>query len=336
MKNVIKNEQLIPVFFFQSKNSIADKRIKKLLDEVIKENPFKLVTIQPTTIKKSPIDLPYVQIGPYRLEGGLRKKQLLIALNAAHDRINQLTRISQQKKIKPPSLEVKFGFWDHIALWWAKNYLTVICVLLFLYISLPFVAPLLMKIQQVAAAEVIYTIYKPLCHQFAFRSYFLFGVQPVYPRSLAGLTFPITWELITGDSIIDIIAAKDFIGDEFLGYKVAMCERDIAMYGSFLIFAIIYIASRKRISSFSFWIWFVAGVLPIAIDGVSQLSGVGLNLLSWIQPRESTPFLRTVTGTLFGFFSGWYVIPLLEQAFVGTRDDLIIKFEAYQQMRIKK
>ena len=34
--------------------------------------------------------------------------------------------------------------------------------------------------------RAIYTIYSPMCHQMASRSFFLFGEQPAYPRELAG------------------------------------------------------------------------------------------------------------------------------------------------------
>ena len=39
-----------------------------------------------------------------------------------------------------------------------------------------------------APSHVIYFIYGPFCHQFAFRSFFLFGEQPVYPRAISGTT----------------------------------------------------------------------------------------------------------------------------------------------------
>jgi hypothetical protein len=32
---------------------------------------------------------------------------------------------------------------------------------------------------------VLYTFYSPFCHQFAFRSLFLFGEQAAYPRSIS-------------------------------------------------------------------------------------------------------------------------------------------------------
>ncbi|MGB9872711.1 MAG: DUF2085 domain-containing protein, partial [Anaerolineae bacterium] len=43
--------------------------------------------------------------------------------------------------------------------------------------GLPWLAPLLMKLNAVAPARMIYTFYRFLCHQLADRSFFLFGPQ---------------------------------------------------------------------------------------------------------------------------------------------------------------
>ena len=37
------------------------------------------------------------------------------------------------------------------------------------------------------AANVVYKMYSPLCHQWAFRSFFLFGEQAYYPHAAAGI-----------------------------------------------------------------------------------------------------------------------------------------------------
>jgi len=335
MEQSENRKELIPVFFFTTSNEKANQNIERILNETNKKIPFKLITIPMDEAHKKTQPVSYVQVGPYRLEGEFRKQQLIVVLNAARDRIDQLTIISEQRNIKLPFAGVKFGFWDQVSLWWSQHYLSFIVGFFMLYVGLPFVAPILMKLNLPIPAKVIYTIYSPLCHQLAFRSYFLFGEQAVYPRVLAGLSLPITWDSFTGSSTIDFFAAKAFIGNPILGYKVAICERDIAMYGSFAIFGIVFGIKRKKIPSLSFWIWLVAGVLPIAIDGTSQFSGIGLNILTWLPPRESTPLLRTLTGILFGFLSGWYVLPLMEQSIFGSRNELLIRLEAFKQFRKK-
>ncbi|GIV81515.1 MAG: hypothetical protein KatS3mg051_0869 [Anaerolineae bacterium] len=71
-------------------------------------------------------------------------------------------------------------------LWLARHWLTLALLFLLVYTGLSLTAPVLMKAGWDEAADVIYTLYAPLCHQFAFRSWFFFGDQLVYPRAVAG------------------------------------------------------------------------------------------------------------------------------------------------------
>ena len=63
--------------------------------------------------------------------------------------------------------------------------------------------------------------------------------------------------------------------------------------------------------------WFLIGVLPIALDGGTQLIS-SLSLFSIIS-RESTPLLRTLTGSLFGVMNAWLAFPYLEESMSETQ-----------------
>jgi uncharacterized membrane protein len=78
------------------------------------------------------------------------------------------------------------------------------------------------------------------------------------------------------------------------------------------------------------WIlWMLIGLVPIGIDGVSQLlSQPPFNFFPY---RESTPYLRILTGFLFGFTTAWFGYPLLEESMADTRKILAIK-----RLRVKK
>jgi hypothetical protein len=67
-----------------------------------------------------------------------------------------------------------------------------------IYVGLPFLAPTLMKVGAETPANIIYRVYKPLCHQFGFRSFFLFGEQPFYPLAEARVAGYKTFEEATG------------------------------------------------------------------------------------------------------------------------------------------
>jgi uncharacterized membrane protein len=113
------------------------------------------------------------------------------------------------------------------------------------------------------------------------------------------------------------------LGNEIVGYKVALCQRDVAIYLSILLFGIVYSLSKRRLPALPAGIWLLMAIAPIGLDGFSQLiSQLPFNLLPY---RESTPLLRTVTGFLFGFGTAWFGIPMVEATMVETRNFYTIK-----------
>jgi uncharacterized membrane protein len=204
-------------------------------------------------------------------------------------------------------------------LWFSRNYMILICLLLSVYVGLPVLAPVLMKYEITGPARVIYTIYSPLCHQLGFRSVFLFGEQTFYPRAVANLEGLKTYEEITHQEEVDVLEARHFLGDEQVGYKTALCQRDLAIYGSLLLFGIAFLLSKRKIKGIRWYVWVAIGMIPIGLDGFSQLAGFAANLLpGWVPVRESVPVLRFLTGTLFGFTTGWYLFPMLEETMAET------------------
>jgi uncharacterized membrane protein len=69
-------------------------------------------------------------------------------------------------------------------------------------------------------------------------------------------------------------------------------------------------------------------VVPIGLDGFTQLfSQIPSAFIQSILPyRESTPFLRVLTGFLFGFTTAWFMFPLIEETMSDTRRMLSKKF----------
>jgi uncharacterized membrane protein len=223
--------------------------------------------------------------------------------------------------------------------WFSRHYLAVINFFMLLYFGLPFLAPTLMKAGATLPANVIYTVYKPLCHQFGFRSFFLFGEQAYYPLAEAGISGVKTFEDVTGFQDLDNPAAfsrfqaRQFTGNETVGYKLALCERDMAIYGSILLFGILYAATGRRIKPLHWTLWVLIGMGPIGLDGFSQLfSQMNWEWLASLLPyRESTPFLRVLTGALFGFTTAWFAYPYMEESMSETRQFFIKKFASIRQ-----
>jgi uncharacterized membrane protein len=226
-------------------------------------------------------------------------------------------------------------------LWFTQHWLTVALVILGFYAGLPWAAPTLMKLGLEGPARALYTLYSPFCHQFAFRSFFLYGDQPVYPRYNTGSPLkpfesyvkdlpefaPDRYYYLAGSpyQVGDIYAftpgfqggAREFVGNPQMGYKTTLCERDIAIYSALFIGGLIFMRVRRRLRPIPIWLYVLVGLGPIAIDGVSQL--LSYPPFNFWPPRETLPAFRVATGALFGLMNAWLGFPYLELSMRDTR-----------------
>lgn len=268
--------------------------------------------------------LPVLEIGPYRLEPPFQEVDLKVALGAARD----------SASVAGAQSAVGWGERLNRGLHYVvRHWLAALSLVVLLYAGMPFVAPTLMKAGASGAARVIYTLYSPFCHQLAFRSWFLFGDQPAYPRQLAGTELQ-SFGAATGIDEGDFLGARAFLGNEQIGYKVALCERDIAIYGGILVAGLIFGLLRDRVRPLPLKFWFLLGIVPIGLDGFSQLISQ-LDLLP-VAARESTPLLRTLTGALFGMMNVWMAYPHLEATMRETEQTVAAKLAVADQRAAHK
>jgi uncharacterized membrane protein len=226
---------------------------------------------------------------------------------------------------------------DKVILGFARAWVVWLSLIIGIYAGLPVVAPIAMNLGATNVGNAIYTLYSPVCHQFAFRSWFLFGEQAAYPRERAGAAPNQSFEyyaaqepafdgidLYTLDNDL-ILQAKRFNGSERMGWKIAFCERDFAIYAALALFGLVFFVLKKmgrKVPALPFWAYLLFAIAPIGLDGFSQLfanppiNGFGLGLYPI---RESTPFLRTLTGALFGLGNGWLAYPYLDESMEETR-----------------
>jgi uncharacterized membrane protein len=129
------------------------------------------------------------------------------------------------------------------------------------------------------------------------------------------------------------VEARNFIGNKTVGYKMALCERDMAIYSSIFLFGLIYAATGRRLKPLHWLLWMLIGIAPIGLDGFSQLfSQMEWSWLASVLPyRESTPFLRVLTGALFGFATAWFAYPNLEDSMTENRQFFVKKFASISQ-----
>jgi uncharacterized membrane protein len=329
---------LINVTLYTRENCKLCDETKGHLESLQGKFPHRLAVVDidaDPMLQKEYADLiPVVEVGPYKLRAPITKQALEMTLGAAGDRRGQLTQTGGEAYTERVRKGQTISGGDGIYFWISKHYLAVLNLVVFIYVGLPFLAPTLLKINATAPARLIYAMYSPLCHQFAFRSFFLFGEQPYYPLKEAGVADVKTLDQVTGFTnladpfSVSRLYARQFTGNPTVGYKVALCERDVAIYGAIFLFGLIYSLTKRRLPQLHWLLWILIGLGPIGLDGFSQLFSQ-FNwpwLVQYLPYRESTPFLRVLTGFLFGFTTAWFAYPNIEESMRETRQFFIKKF----------
>jgi uncharacterized membrane protein len=227
---------------------------------------------------------------------------------------------------------------NRIIYWVSRHWLLLANLALIVFVGLPFLAPVLMEQGHERAAGAIYKVYSPACHQLAFRSWFLFGEQPYYPLSSTYLPDVHYFEeYVAGDPHFSSLspdegfgafswAARSYLGSEQMGYKVALCQRDVAIYAGLLLAGLLFGLVRRHLRPLSWKVFVLAGVLPMMIDG-------GYQLIAHMAPglfgvHETLPTLRTLTGFLFGAGLMWLTYPHIEMGMKEMEDELREKLAA--------
>lgn len=144
-----------------------------------------------------------------------------------------------------------------------KHWLLLINSVLGLFIGGAFLAPVLAYFGENQAASWLIHAYHGVCDQVPSHSYYLFG------------------------------------------HQVCLCERCLAIYSTLLLAGLalaVLPRLRRNVRPLDWRLWLLL-ILPMAIDGLTQLVG-------W---RESDLVLRTLTGFLFGLGGVWFIYPRIEE-----------------------
>lgn len=210
----------------------------------------------------------------------------------------------------------------------AKNWFLVFAALYGLWVWIPFLAPLFMRMGWDGPGNAVYFVYSFFCHQLPERSYFLFGPQVSY--SLADIQF--VWI----DTVNPMLLRK-FTGTATMGWKVAWSDRMISFYGGVWLFALLWYPLRRRLRNLPWW-GLILLLLPMFVDGVthflSDLAGIGqgfrdsnlwlANLTNFtLSPSfyagdalgSFNAWMRIITGLLAGLGLVWFAFPYLDEAF---------------------
>ena len=223
---------------------------------------------------------------------------------------------------------------DRLAWQLARHWLGLFIVVYGAYVLAPFLAPIFMVMGATDAANAVYTGYSFVCHQLPERSIFLFGEKPMYSYD----------EIKSVWSLDGFLGLRQFIGTPEFGYKIAWSDRMMSFYGSIWIGGLLYAFARRWLKQLSPMKWFLFGILPVGLDGITHFindaiagtSGAGFrDTNEWLRLITGNALpnafyigdalgsfnsdLRWITGFLFGLTTVWFLFPLIED---GMRDVL--------------
>jgi len=211
--------------------------------------------------------------------------------------------------------------------WISNHWFETFLLIYGLWIFIPWLAPLFMKLGWTVAGNTVYFIYSFFCHQLPERSFFFFGEKRMY--SLAEIQS--VWQNTANPMVL-----RKFIGNETMGWKIAWSDRMISFYTSVWSFAVLWWPFRRKIKPIS-WFIFALLLLPIALDGgshaISDLAGIGQGFRDtnqWLAvlTNHSLPmsfyygdalgsfnaWARFLTGLLAGLGIAWFAFPYIFQS----------------------
>lgn len=207
-----------------------------------------------------------------------------------------------------------------------RHWLLIFNLLWGIYVTLPWLAPVLMATGHERAGRTIYLIYSTQCHQLPQRSFFLFGPKAMYSLS----EVQAVWRNTNNPLIL-----RQFIGNPEMGWKVAWSDRMVSIYTSIFVAGLLFALLRRRLRPLPVWA-VPLFILPLALDGVthmvSDLAGIGNGfrdsnawlatltgnaLPAWFYAGDGlgsfNSWMRLITGVLLGGGVVWFVYPHFEQ-----------------------
>lgn len=213
--------------------------------------------------------------------------------------------------------------------WFERHWLLIFNTFWGLFVGLPFLAPIFMRLGWTMPGKGIYFTYSFFCHQLPERSWFFFGPSVSYTKDQIAQT---------GHDISHELVRRTFIGLPEMGWKVAWSDRMVAMYGSIFVLGLLYALLRSRgifVKGIPWWGFFLL-ITPLAIDGTTHLINDALRFSfrdtnAWAVVLTNGVFpasfyagdllgslnsiLRIISGFLFGLGVVGFMWPLMEEEF---------------------
>jgi uncharacterized membrane protein len=219
-------------------------------------------------------------------------------------------------------------------LWLARHWLAVFNMAWGIFVILPWLAPIFLRLGLTGPANAIYFGYSFVCHQLPERSYFMFGPQATWPLADINRVWPGS----------DPLTLRQFIGNAEFGYKVAWSDRMVSLYTGVWFGSLAFALVRRTLKPISLLTYGLLA-LPLAMDGTSHLIsdfwGIGQGfrdsnewlaaltnhtLPAWFYAGDAlgsfNSWMRLITGLLFGLGTAALLLPYLEESFAQIKEQL--------------
>jgi len=102
------------------------------------------------------LEIPVVEVGPYKLKAPFTKQELEVTLSAAMNRKQQLEGLQDPEYSKLIVRAKNWGKLDTFSYWISRHYLALFNFFVFIYVLIPFLAPIFMRVGMVFPANIIY------------------------------------------------------------------------------------------------------------------------------------------------------------------------------------
>ena len=186
---------------------------------------------------------------------------------------------------------------DRVVCWFLRHWLALLLTPMFIFVLVPFLAPVAMAAGWTTVGKVIYWLYTPFCHQLPQRSWFLFGEKLTYTLGEINQVFSYT----------DAWTLRRFYGTPEMGWKVAWSDRMISFYTLTPLFGLLYAVLRqagRRVQPLSLRALLVA-LTPLVVDGFTHLLNDAFAGDYTSGFRDTNAWLAVLTANAFpGFYAG--------------------------------
>ncbi len=201
-----------------------------------------------------------------------------------------------------------------------KHFAEFIWVALLTYWLLAILPPFLYKANLDPLANTIHSVYRVFCHQRVERTPFLLGEKgfiKFYSIEELQLSGVIPENNPNVPSVVsDTIFGYPYVGNDYVGYKTALCIRDLGIYTALLITGaiyLIYVKRNKKIPKFK-WSLIILLMIPMSVDGMFQLIAEIFEFSFVPDVYFDSYWKRIITGALFGIGFALFIFSNLKES----------------------